>query len=98
MSEPLASGLCLYNFNPALVADDPPVLHSLVLAANTLPVFYRAEYLGAEEAVPFRPESPVIDRFRFLYFSIRPCSDFLGRGKSNFDSLKFRRVFGLFKY
>ena len=52
------------DFDAALVADDAAMLHPLVFAAETFPVRDGSEDPCAEQAVPFRLESPVIDGFR----------------------------------
>jgi hypothetical protein len=74
---------------PALVADDAPVLHPLILAAQTFPVGDRAENPGAEQTVALGFEGSVIDSFRLGYFAVGPRTDFLRRGKTDPDCVKF---------
>jgi hypothetical protein len=54
------------------------VLQALVLAAQALVVLDRAEDLGAEQAVAFRLEGPVVDRLGLLDLAERPRADLLG--------------------
>ena len=65
----LTSDLGLNDLNATLLAGDTAVLHPLVLSAETLVVLHRAEDLGAEEAVLFRLEGPVVDGLRLLDFA-----------------------------
>ena len=62
----LAPHLGLRDLDAALLADHAAVLQALVLAAQALVVLDRAEDLGAEEAVAFRLEGPVVDRLGLL--------------------------------
>src|SRR6476646_10870969 len=75
MPQPLAADLRLRDFDAALVADHPAMLHALVFAAQALPIGDRAEDLGAEQAVPFRLEGPVVDRLGLGHFAVRPRED-----------------------
>ena len=78
------------HFDAALVADHTAVLHPLVLTAETLPVSYRAKDAGAEQAVPFRLEGPVVDGFRLGYFAVAPAANLLWRGQRDTDGIKIR--------
>ena len=62
----------LDDLDAALLADDAAVLHALVLAAEALEVFDRAEDLGAEETVALRLEGPVVDSLGLLDLTERP--------------------------
>ena len=66
----LAANLVESDLDAAFVADDAAVLHPLVLAAQALPVAYRAEDTGAEQAVPLRLEGAVIDGLRLLDLAV----------------------------
>ncbi len=97
MPKPLSPDPGLYHLNTALVADHPAVLHPLVFAAETFPVLCGPEYLCTEESVPLRLEGPVIYRLRFLYLTIGPFPDLLGRCNLYPDCIKVLRIFGLLK-
>src|SRR6266581_188960 len=79
----------LGHFDAALLAYDAAMLQALVLAAQALVILDRAEYLGAEQAVPLRLEGPVVDRFRLLDFAVGPRTDLLGRGQADGDGVEF---------
>src|SRR5437763_6038723 len=81
VAEPLAAHLGLRDFHPALVADNPAVLHPLVLAAQALPVCNGAEDARAEESVPFGLEGAVVNRLRLRHLAVRPVSNLFGRGQ-----------------
>jgi len=53
----------------ALLADDPLVLHALVLAAQALVVLDRTKDARAEQSIAFGLERAVVDRLRLLYFA-----------------------------
>jgi hypothetical protein len=78
MTHALAPDLGKSNFNATLLTDDAAMLQSLVLSAKALIVADRPENLGAEKAIAFRLESPVVDGFRFFDFTIRPRPNHLG--------------------
>ena len=85
VAEALAAHLGLDDLDAALLADDPAVLHALVLAAVALVVLHWAKDLRAEEAVAFRLEGPVVDRLRLLHLAVRPLADLLRRGQRDAD-------------
>ena len=95
VAEALAAHLGLDHLDAALLADDPAVLHALVLAAVALVVLHWAEDLRAEQAVPFRLERPVVDRLRLLDLAVRPLTDLLGRRQRNADRRERQRIFRL---
>jgi hypothetical protein len=70
VSETLAAHLRLDDFDAALLAHDPAMLHALVLAAVALVVLHRAEDLGAEEPIAFWLERPVVDGLRLLDLAV----------------------------
>src|SRR5512135_3005509 len=72
MAHALPAYFRLYDLDAALVANNAPVLHALVLAAIALPVLGRAEYLGAEQSVPLRLERAVVYGLRLLDLAVRP--------------------------
>src|ERR1019366_5901237 len=88
MSEPLAADFAECDFDAALVANDAAVLHALVFPAEALPVGYRAENLGAEQAVPFRIERTIVDGLRFGDFAVRPGPDLLRTRQANPDGIE----------
>ncbi len=65
------------DFNSALFADDAFVLHPLVLAAKAFIILHGAKDAGAEQAVFFRLEGAVVDRFGLLDLAVRPAQDLL---------------------
>ena len=77
VAEALTAHLGLDDLDAALLADDPAVLHALVLAAVALVVLHRAEDLRAEEAIPLRLERAVVDGLGLLDLAVRPLADLL---------------------
>ena len=75
VAQALAAHLRLDDLDAALFADDPPVLHALVLAAVALVVLDRTEDLRAEQAVALGLEGPVVDRLGLLHLAVRPLAD-----------------------
>ncbi len=78
MAHPLAADLGHGHFNAAFFADDALVLHPLVLATQALIVLHRPEDAGAEQAIAFGLEGPVVDGFRLLDLAEGPAADPLG--------------------
>ena len=76
------------DLDPALLADDPPMLQSLVLAAQTFVVLDRTEYLRAEKTVAFRFERAIVDGLRLLYLAIRPRPDLVRRCESDSNRIE----------
>jgi hypothetical protein len=64
------------------------MLQALVLAAQALVVLYRPEYLGAEQAVAFRLEGPVVDGLRLLHLAVRPGTDHVRRREPDLDRIE----------
>jgi hypothetical protein len=93
----LAPHLGFGDLDAAFVADDAAVLHSLVLAAETLPVGHRAENLGAEEAVPFGFEGAVVDGLRLDDLTMRPGADFLRARQTQPDGVEVVEGFRFFE-
>ena len=58
------------DLDPAFLADDTPMLQTLVLAAQAFVVLDRPEDLRAEQAVPLRFERTVVDGLGFLNLAI----------------------------
>src|SRR5215469_7237793 len=90
VAETLAAHASERNFHAALVADHAPVLHPLVLAAETFPVRHGSEDPRAEQAVSLGLERTVIDCFRFGDFAVTPASDLLRRSQRDPDRVKIR--------
>ncbi len=88
VSHPFPADFLLGNLDSASVADDSPVLDSLVLAAVALVVLGRTENLLAEKSVPLRLVGPVIDRLRLQNLSRRPFLDVFRRSESDADSFE----------
>ncbi len=97
VSEPFAPYIRGYYLDAALLADDPAVLHPLVLAAVAFEVLYRAEYLGAEKTVPLGLECPVVYGFRLLHLAVGPLPDPLGRSDRYPYGVKIHRSFMFLK-
>ena len=86
--------LGLGHLDAAALADDPPVFHPLVLAAQALVVVDRAEDLGAEQAVLLGLERPVVDGFRLGDLTPGPALDLLGGGDADTDPVKIEPGLG----
>jgi hypothetical protein len=89
--EALAADLRLRDLDTALVADHAAMLHALVLAAQAFPVGDRTEDLGAEQAVPFRLERPVVDGLRLGDLAVRPRENFVRRREADTDRVEIGR-------
>ena len=76
------------HFHTALVADDPAMLHPLVLSAETFPIRHRTENARAKQPIALRLECPVVDGLGLGYLAMRPASDFLRRGQADADGVK----------
>ena len=61
MTHPLSTNLSQGHLNAALFTDNAAVLEPLVLAAQALVIFYRAENLGAKKTISLWFESTIID-------------------------------------
>jgi hypothetical protein len=88
VAEPLTPHLGLDDLDAALLADDAPVLHALVFAAEALVVLHRSEDLGAEQAITLRLEGPVVDGLGLLHLAVRPLADLLRRRDRDADRRK----------
>ena len=88
VAEALAADFAERDFDAALVADDAAVLHALVLAAEALPVGYRAENFGAEQAVAFGLEGAIVDGLRLGDFAVRPGPDFFRTRQADPDGIE----------
>ena len=95
VAEALAAHLALDDLDAALLADDPAVLHALVLAAVALVVLHRSEDLRAEEAVPLRLERAVVDGLGLLDLAVRPLADLLRARERDADRAERERILGL---
>src|SRR5215470_650116 len=91
MAHALAPHLRQRHLDAALLADDAPILHPLVLAAQALVVLDRPEDARAEQAVAFRLERTIVDRLRLLDLAERPGADLLRRCDRNLDLIEHRR-------
>ncbi len=84
----LAAHLGLGHFDAALLAHHAAMLQALVLAAQALVVLHGPEDLGAEQAVAFRLERPVVDGLRLLHFAVRPGADHVRRREPDLDRIE----------
>src|SRR4051812_32488807 len=85
MAHALAPHARQRHLDRALLADDALILHALVLAAQALVILDRAEDARAKQAVPFRLESPVVDRLRLFDLAVRPRENLLRARDGNPD-------------
>src|SRR4029078_1978501 len=92
MAHAFAADLRDGDLDAALLADDPLVLHALVLAAQAFVVLDRAENAGAEQAVTLGLECAVVDRLRLLDLAERPAADLVGRGDADADLVEGFRL------
>ncbi len=92
MAHALAPYLGGDDLHAAFFTDNAAVLHALVLAAVALVVLYRAEDLGAEQAIPLRLEGAVVDGFRLFHLAVGPFADGLRRGNGNLDGFQIADV------
>src|SRR3989344_5664596 len=77
----LAPNDCARYFNPALVADDPFIADTAVLAAVTLPILSRPEYPFIEKTVALGAYGAVVDSFWLGNFAVRPRQNPVRRGQ-----------------
>src|SRR5450755_759175 len=92
MAHPLAPHLGQRDLDAALLADDAAIFHALVLAAQALVVLDRPEDAGAEQAIAFRLECAVVDRFRLLDLAEGPGTDTLRAGDRDADLIEALRT------
>ena len=88
MSHSLAANLGEGHLNPTLLADHPPMLEPLVLAAEALVILDRPENLGAEESIAFGLEGPVVDGLWLLDLSKGPGTNLVRGGQANPNGIK----------
>jgi hypothetical protein len=70
------------------------MFHAFVFTTIALVVFCGPKYLGTEQAITLRLESPVINGLRLLDLSIGPFPDFLRRGQRDTNRVETQRIFG----
>ena len=88
VAHPFPPDLALGHFDAAALADDAAVFHPFVLAAEAFVIVDRAENLGAEEAVFFRLERPVVDGLGFGHLAPGPALDLFRRGDRDADPVE----------
>ena len=81
------------DFNTAAVADHAFIAYSFVFSAVTFPVLGGAEDAFAEKTVSFRFQRPVIDGFRFFYFTVGPFPDLFRRRQGNAHTIKITYIY-----
>ena len=84
----VAAHLGLGDLNAAFVANDAPVLHTLVLAAQAFPIGDRTEDLGAEQPVALRLKGAIVDRLRLRHLAVLPRHDLLRRRETDPDCVE----------
>ena len=72
VAQPFPAHLGPGHLHAAAVADDALVAHALIFAAVAFPVPGGAEDAFAEQAVPFRFQSAVVDGLRLFHFAVGP--------------------------
>ncbi len=92
MPHPLPANLRLNHLDTTLIADNPAMLHALILPAITLPILGRTEDLGAEQPVFFWFKRPIVDRLRLLDLTVGPGPDFFRRRNANAHRIKGYRI------
>ena len=90
MAQTFAAHACQCDFYTALIADNPAMLHTLVLAAQAFPIGYRSKDAGTEQPVSFGFKSAVVDGLRLGDFAMGPGSNFFRRCKRNSDAIEIR--------
>src|SRR5437667_8657317 len=88
MPQALAPHFGERDFHAALVADDPAVLHALVLAAQALPVGHRTEDAGTEQPVALRLKGAVVDGLGLGDFAVRPAADPFRRSQADANGVE----------
>ncbi len=96
MSAPFATYFLFGNFHSTTVTNNALVPDPFVFAAVAFVVFDGTEYAFAKQSVTFRLVCPVVNRFRFQYFSVRTVENGLGRSKADRDVVEARRYFTFF--
>src|SRR5690348_4780508 len=91
MAHAVAAYLRQGDLDAALLADDPAVLHALVLAAQALVILDWPENAGAEQAVPLGLEGTIVDRLRLLDLAVGPGADALRAGDRDTDLVEALR-------
>src|SRR5436305_15171431 len=85
MPHALPSNTRKSHFHAATIAHDPTMLDAFVLPARTFPILHGPKNTFAKQSALFRLERAVIDRFRVLYFALRPGADGIGRRNGDRD-------------
>ena len=88
MRHALTAYLGLRYLDAAFLANDTAMLEALVLSAQALVVLDRTEYLGAEKAIAFRLERPIVDGLRLLHLAKRPGPHHVRRRQSDANGLE----------
>ena len=93
----LAPDLGLDDLDAAFFAHHAAVPHALVLAAVALVVLGRPEDFGAEQAVAFGFERPVVDGLRLLDLAVRPRLHHVRGGQRDANGAEAERILGFFE-
>ena len=84
----LTAHLGLGDLYAAAITDLALVADALVLAAVAFPVLGGSKNAFAEQAVAFRLQGAVVDRFRFFDLAVAPGTDLFGRSKADLDRIE----------
>ena len=99
MSHPFTPHFLQGHFDATFLAHNTPVFHTLIFTTKTFVIFSWAKYSSAKQAVAFRLERAVVDRFRLLDFAEGPRANALGAGDADLDlveSFGLRELVGEF--
>ncbi len=69
MSTTLTTNFRKCNFNTTLLTNNTTVFHTLILAADTLVIFYWSENFCTEKAIALRLERTIVNSFWLLHFA-----------------------------
>src|SRR6266511_1090297 len=97
MSEAFTTYFRLDDLDAAFLADDATMFHAFIFTAVTLPIFCRAENLGAEKPIALGFKGPIVDGLGLPHRTMRPFADFRRRCDPNADAIKIERLLRLFK-
>src|SRR5699024_12225113 len=77
------------TFNPTAITYSTFITDTFVLTTGTFPVLSRSKNTFIKQAIFFWFQCTVVNSFRFLYFTIRPATDLIGRSKTDLHTIEF---------
>ena len=93
MTHAFSADLGAGNFNAAAIADHAFIAYSFIFSAVAFPVLGGAEDAFAEETVSFRFQRPIVDGFRFFYFTVGPFPDLFRGRQGNAHTIKITYIY-----